>query len=163
MKYAVSLFIGILALAGIAYVAIPSESVETSNDRLHAMTYLAWRSIPANDYMLLFDTTPDTIAGGHFAIKADCDEDGNGAVDVLMGVAPDMETIKLTMEENMVHDLSTLGKMCLYHIDLPAEHDLLVTDIALFNPSDQLVRFGPTATVTIYVNAFGEPLEHEEE
>lgn len=160
--HVVTLFIGVFALVGVAFLAIPAESAETSNDKLHVTQYLAFKNIPANDFLHLFDTTPDTIAGGHLAIKTNCDENGDGLVDVLMGMAPDMETVKLDHKDNMIHELSTHGKMCLYHIDLPVEHDLLVTDIALSNPSDHSFRFGPTATVTIYVNAFGEPVEHEE-
>lgn len=159
----VTLFIGVIAFLGIVYMAVPAESVETSNDRLHVTQYLAWKMIPPNDYMLLFDTSPDTIAGGHIAIKADCDKNGDALVDVLMGVAEkEMHTVKLT-EHNMLPGLSAPGEMCLYHIDLPAEHDMIVTDLAIYNPSDERIRFGLTSTVTIYVNAFGDPLEHEEE
>ena len=119
---------------------------------------LAFKSIPANDYMHLFDSTPDSLAGGHFAIKVNCDANGNGLVVALMGVAPEMNAIKLG-EDNMVSDLSTPGQMCLYHIDLPPDPDMLITDIALANPSDSRVRLGPTASYTIYVDAWGEQVE----
>jgi hypothetical protein len=154
----------IVALVVVAYVATPAASLETDNTKLHNRGDLAFKTIPANDYMHLFDTTPDTITGGHFAIKVNCDDNGNGAVDVLMGVAPEMNTIKLTMEDNMVHELSTHGQMCLYHVDLPPEDspDMKVTDIALSNPSDNKVRFGPTASYTIYVNSWGEQVEEED-
>jgi len=156
--------LGLVAIATIitvSYVAVPAESVQTDNTKLHNRGNLAFKSIPANDYMHLFDSTPDSLAGGHFAIKVNCDADGNGAVDALMGVAPEMNAIKLG-EENMVDALSTLGQMCLYHIDLPPEPDMLVTDIAISNPSDHRVRLGPTASYTIYVNAWGEQVEEEE-
>jgi hypothetical protein len=149
----------IAVLVVVAYTAIPAESVTTDNTKLHNRGNLAFKSIPANDYMHLFDSTPDTLAGGHFAIKVNCDQNGNGLVDVLMGVAPEMNTIKLTMEDNMVHELSTHGQMCLYHIDLPPDPDMKVTDIALSNPSDKNIRLGPTASYTIYVNAWGEQVE----
>jgi hypothetical protein len=153
----------IAVLAVVAYAAIPAESVETDNTKLHNRGNLAFKSIPANDYMHLFDSTPDSLAGGHFAIKVNCDQNGNGVVDALMGVAPEMNTIKLG-EDNMVDELSTPGKMCLYHIDLPPEDspDMLITDIAISNPSDHRVRLGSTASYTIYVNAWGEQVEEEE-
>ncbi len=157
--------LGLVAIATIitvSYVAIPAESIETDNTKLHNRGNLAFKTIPANDYMHFFDSTPDTLDGGHFAIKVNCDENGNGVVDVLMGVAPEMNTIKLTMD-NMVHELSTHGQMCLYHIDLPPEDspDMKITDIAISNPSDHRVRLGPTASYTIYVNAWGEQVEEE--
>ena len=153
--------IAIATIVTVSYAAIPAESVMSDNTKLHNRGNLAFKSIPANDYMHLFDTTPDTITGGHFAIKVNCDENGNGAVDVLMGVAPEMNAIKLTMEDNMVMELSTHGKMCLYHIDLPPgdSPDMKITDIAIANPSDHRVRLGPTASYTIYVNAWGEQVE----
>ena len=152
--------LSIAVLVVVAYAATPAASVETDNTKLHNRGNLAFKGIPANDYMHLFDSTPDTLAGGHFAIKVNCDKDGNGVVDALMGVAPEMNVIKLG-EDNMVTPLSTPGKMCLYHIDLPPEDnpDMLITDIALSNPSDHRVRLGPTASYTIYVDAWGEQVE----
>lgn len=154
----------IVVLVVVAYTAIPAASQDMDTSKLHNRGNLAFKSIPANDYIHLFDTTPDSIAGGHFALKVNCDENGNGAVDVLMGVAPEMNTIKLTMEDNMVHELSTHGQMCLYHIDLPPEDspDMQITDIALLNPSNDRLRFGPTASYTIYVDAWGEQVEEME-
>jgi len=153
----------IAVLVVVSYAAIPAESVETDNTKLHNRGNLAFKSIPANDYMHLFDSTPDTLAGGHFSIKVNCDQNGNGAVDALMGVAPEMNAIKLG-EDNMVDELSTSGQMCLYHIDLPPEDnpDMKITDIALSNPSDHRVRLGPTASYTIYVNAWGEQVEEHD-
>lgn len=158
--------LGLVAVATIitvAYATVPAESVQTDNTKLHNRGNLAFKSIPANDYMHLFDSTPDTLAGGHLAIKVNCDENGDGAVDVLMGVAPEMNAIKLTMEDNMVMELSTHGQMCLYHIDLPPEPDMLVTDVAISNPSDHRVRLGPTASYALYVNAWGEQVEEDDD
>lgn len=154
---------GIVALVILSYVAMPAASVEMDNSKLHNRGDLSFKTIPANDYMHLFDTTPDTITGGHFAIKVNCDQNGNGLVDVLMGVAPEMNTIKLTMKDNMVHELSTHGKMCLYHVDLPPEDspDMKITDIAISNPSGSSIRLGPTASYTIYVNSWGEQVEED--
>ncbi len=62
----------------------------------------------------------------------------------------------------MVSDLSKLGKMCLYHVDLPPEHDMMITDIAIGNPTSKTVKLGATSSVTIYANSFGDGVEHEE-
>ena len=158
--------LGIIAVvfAGMIYFASPVSSTEMDTTKLHNRGNLAFKSIPANDYLHLFDATPDTIAGGHLALKVNCDEEGNGKVDVLMGVAPEANVIKLN-DENRIDELSSMGKMCLYHVDLPPEDmpDLKVTDIALSNPTDERMRFGATASYTIYVNGWGEPIEEHHE
>ncbi len=61
----------------------------------------------------------------------------------------------------MVHELSTHGEMCIYHVDLPPEHDMMVTDLAIMNTSSKAIRLGPTATAVIHVHSFGEAMEHE--
>lgn len=158
-----SMTLGLMSIAVlvvVAYAATPAQSVMTDNTKIENRGDLAFKSIPAHDFMHFFDTTPDTIAGGHFAIKVNCDQNGNAKVDALMGVAPEMNTIKLG-DDNRVDALSTPGQMCLYHIDLPPEDnpDMKITDIAISNPSDQSIRLGPTASYTIYVNGWGEQIE----
>lgn len=136
-------------------------ATDDTPERVHLTQYLAWKSMPPNEYMLLFDSTPDTIAAGHFAIKVDCTDDGTALVDVLLGVAPEMQTIQLN-QANMVSDLSAPGKMCLYHVDLPAEHDMLLTDIAISNSLDERIRLGATSTATIYVNEWGGSIDSDD-
>ena len=160
-KIIASLLFAVTAVVAISTVAVPAESKEMKMERLHTSQYLAFKSIPANDYLLLFDSTPDTIASGHLALKANCNAEGNGKINVLLGVAPEMEAISLN-NGNIVPELSSPGNMCLYHIDLPPEEDMLVTDVAIGNPSDKKIRFGPTASITIYVQSFGETVGHEE-
>ena len=160
-KSTAGLLLASIAVLATLTIAVPAESEELDSERLHTTEYLAFKNIPANYYLLLFDSTPDAIASGHLAIKADCDKKGDGKVNVLLGVAPDMEAVNLN-KNNMVSELSSLGSMCLYHIDLPPEHDMLVTDVALGNPSDKNVRLGPTSSITIYVKSFGETVGHEE-
>ena len=53
----------------------------------------------------------------------------------------------------MVHELSTHGEMCIYHVDLPPEHDMMITDLAIMNTSSKAIRLGPTATVVIHVHS----------
>lgn len=156
-KYVVFGLAAIISLTALAVTT--AESEEMNSERMHINEYLAFKNIPANDYLLLFDSTPDSIASGHLAIKANCDQNGNGLVNILLGTAPEMKEIKLD-NKNIVNELSSLGKMCLYHIDLPPGHEI-ITDIAIGNPSDKNVRLGPTASITIYVKSFGEAVEHD--
>ena len=103
------------------------------------LVLLNYKRIPAGDFIHLYDSTPMPIAHGHFAVKVDCNEDGDGIASIALGAAPNMEIIKLTMD-NMVHELSSHGEMCIYHVDLPPEHDMVVTDLAVINTSNSSIR-----------------------
>ena len=161
-KSIAGLLVVITAVLTSVATLVPAESEEMETERLHITEYLAFKNIPGNEYLLLFDSTPDAIASGHLAIKANCDTAGDGKINVLLGVAPDMKATNLD-KGNMVSELSSPGKMCLYHIDLPPEQDMLVTDVAISNPSEKNVRLGPTASITIYVKSFGESVGHHDE
>ncbi|GIU71870.1 MAG: hypothetical protein KatS3mg003_1349 [Candidatus Nitrosocaldaceae archaeon] len=122
---------------------------------------LDYQRIRPNQFIMLYDTTPMPITSGHIAINVDCNDEGVAPVELAIGVAPEMEFIKLSME-NMIHHMSEHGKMCLYHVDLPPEEGMEITDIALINNSDKWVRLGPEASMTIHVHGLGEPIEGHE-
>lgn len=155
---AVALFSTIIAVS----FATSAKSAEPEIGHNSVTVLLGFQRIPAGDFIHLYDSTPMPIAGGHFAAKVDCDKDGKGIVSVALGVAPDLKIIPLTTD-NMVHELSTHGQMCIYHVDLPPEHDMKVTDLALINTSNHEVRLGKTATAVIHVYSYGEPVEEHEE
>ena len=111
---------------------------------------LEGKTLPSKDYIHLYDTTPYLIKLGHIAVKLPCDSNNKTSLNVLIGQAPKLKPAEL----ELVKELSTPGKMCIYHVDLesgpPGENP--ITDIALQNPTDKEVKFGPTATVVIGVN-----------
>ncbi|MEE8132256.1 MAG: hypothetical protein V3T40_01620 [Nitrososphaerales archaeon] len=51
---------------------------------------LNYKRIPAGDLIRLYDSTPMPIAHGHFAVKVDCNDDGDGIVSIALGTAPNM-------------------------------------------------------------------------
>ncbi|MEM2760793.1 MAG: hypothetical protein QXU32_03565 [Nitrososphaerales archaeon] len=156
--------LGVLAVVSTVIaisMATMARSAEPQVGHDSVTVLLTHKRIPAGDFIHLYDSTPMPIGSGHFAVKVDCDKDGKGIVSIALGVAPDMEIIPLTMD-NMVHDLSTHGQMCIYHIDLPPEQGMAVTDLAVINTSKSPIRLGPTATAVIHVHSFGEAMEHEE-
>jgi hypothetical protein len=162
-KLTMAVLFSVVAITLVAFVATPAQSQVANQSRMHNRGDLSFMSIPANDFVHLYDSTPYPIAGsGHIALKVNCDSQGNGVVDVLLGVAPDFEVFKLTHADNMVMELSTHGKMCLYHIDLPPTPDMVITDIAIKNPSNDRIRLGATASYTLFIDGLGEPVEEME-
>jgi hypothetical protein len=78
---------------------------------------------------------------------------------VLIGQAPKLKPADM----ELVKELSTPGKMCIYHVDLESGPPGVnpITDIALQNPTANEVKFGPTATVVIGVDEISPGLETE--
>jgi hypothetical protein len=121
-----------------------------------AVVLLGGRTLPANDFIHLYDTTPFVIMNGHVAAKLPCNEDSESPVKVLIGSAPDLAPADF----ELISQLSKPGEMCLYHVDLESMRggntsDIL-TDIAIQNPTDEDIEFSPTATVVIGVNEIME-------
>jgi hypothetical protein len=152
-----SLTLAAILIAAVASTSMLSASLQYSNAqeektvvRDSQTILLEGKTLPAKDYIHLYDTTPYLIKLGHIAAKLPCDSNNKTSLNVLIGQAPKLKPAEL----ELVKELSTPGKMCIYHVDVesgsPGENP--ITDIALQNPTDKEVKFGPTATVVIGVN-----------
>ena len=116
-------------------------------------------SIPATDFIHLYDSTPYHIMNGHVALKVPCGDDSTSPITVLIGSAPNMTAGTL---ENLP-TLSTPGEQCLYHVDLiPGGNVTTITDIAISNTGEEDIQFPPTATVVFGINKVMKG-EHGEE
>ena len=107
-------------------------------------------TLPSKDYIHLYDTTPYLIVMGHIAAKLPCDSNNKTSLNILIGQAPALKPADL----ELVKELSKPGTMCIYHVDIESGPQGVnpITDIALQNPTDNEVKFGPTATVVIGVD-----------
>ena len=172
-----SAFLGVLIAFGIAIVvgnplqhgiSASAQSMNMSNDQsMGTMTssntmsgnrsaivrdsqtiLLEGKTIPAKGYVHLYDSTPFLIMSGHVAAKLPCNSASNATVQVLVGSAPDLKPADL----ELIKELSTPGKLCLYHVDIPPNATTVVTDIAISNPGTSTITFPATSTVVIGVN-----------
>ncbi len=112
---------------------------------------LEGKTLPARDFIHLYDTTPYMIMVGHIAVKLPCDSKSESPYKVLIGQAPNLKAAGF----ELVKELSKPGEICLYHVDVashPGTTNGTITDIALQNPTNKEVKFGPTATVVIGVD-----------
>jgi hypothetical protein len=55
-------------------------------------------------------------------------------------------------ELEYVQPLSTPGKMCIYHVDIPSKAGEVVTDIAIQNPTTTEIKLPSTSSVVVSVN-----------
>jgi hypothetical protein len=88
------------------------------------------------------------IINGHIAAKLPCDANTTSPLKILTGQAPNLKPAEL----EFVKPLSTPGKLCIYHVDIPSKSGEVVTDIAIQNPTANEIKFPPTSTVVIGVN-----------
>jgi hypothetical protein len=112
---------------------------------------LQGKTLPAKDFIHLYDTTPYMIMVGHVAVKLPCDSKSESPYKVLIGQAPNLKPADF----ELIKELSKPGEACLYHVDLESHRgqpDGIITDIALQNPTDQEVKFGSSDTVVIGVD-----------
>jgi hypothetical protein len=116
-----------------------------------AVILLEGKTLPAHDYIHLYDTTPYMIKLGHIAAKLPCDATSTSPLKILIGQAPNLKPADL----EFIKPLSTPGKMCLYHVDVasqPRGQAGIITDIAIQNPTSTTITFPSTSTVVIGVD-----------
>ncbi|MFQ5941786.1 MAG: hypothetical protein ACE5KA_08840 [Nitrososphaerales archaeon] len=153
--------IAALSIALVSSLVTSASSQEEMEDEMRETVMdsqsvlLDMKVIPAGDFIHLYDSTPAMIKAGHIAAKLPCDANGESALLIVVGVAPDVAPLDL----ELVEPLSTPGKMCIYHGDLPPEEGSGVTDVAILNPTEEKMRFPRTSTVVISVSEIerGEP------
>jgi hypothetical protein len=116
------------------------------------------------DYILLMDFTPfaTSIEGhSHIAMKVPCDDKGSPKIDIVTGIAPELNTLNIgnpigngTLDGKAL-DLSAEGRSCLYHAELPNG----VTDIVLVNTSNGTLNFNE-GRYSVTVSAHGTAIQH---
>jgi hypothetical protein len=109
---------------------------------------LSNETIPAAGFIQLYDSAPYAIVNGHIAAKIPCDDNSNSTLTVLTGSIPELQPAELKLVQN----LSTPGKLCMYHIDLPPEGGFIITDIVIKNPGVDDIKLPATSTVVIGIN-----------
>jgi hypothetical protein len=110
------------------------------------------KSLPKGDFIELYDSTPYKIVNGHFVAKVPCTTKSQSEVDLLTGEAPNFKS----SEAELVSELSTPGKLCVYHVDLLSGSNNTITDVAIKNNSTKDITFPPTSSVSVGVNSIAE-------
>jgi hypothetical protein len=124
-----------------------STKSTTTVVRDSSVVLLDGKTIPAMDYIHLYDATPYKIMNGHVAAKLPCDTNSVTPLKILVGQAPNFKSASL----DLVKELSKPGSMCIYHIDIP-QGGAVTTDIAIQNPTKSPIKLPDTSTVVIGVN-----------
>ncbi len=121
---------------------------------------LSHQIIPAKDFIHLYETYPFAIAEGSVSAKLPCDSDTSTHLRLLVGQIPKLQPANLSIEK----DLSRPGYMCLYNFDIQQNstrnsYTPVITDIVLFNTSDERTVLPNTSTFVIGVTKI-HPLQN---
>jgi hypothetical protein len=92
------------------------------------------------------------------ATKIPCNQSFQPIVTILAGQAPQLQSVQL----HLIKELSTPGKLCIYHADLEPSSIVThttpnvtigtITDLAIQNPTAEAIEFPPTSSLMIGVN-----------
>jgi hypothetical protein len=139
-------------MTGMAGMTNMTETEHAYNNSAHVVRdsvaeLLEGTTIPAGQFIHLYDSTPYMITNGHVAVNVPCEDNSTASIQVLLGQAPNFTAAEL---ENLP-ELSTPGEMCLYHVDI-APHEEVITDVAIANPGDSDLDFPPGSTAVIGIN-----------
>ncbi len=110
------------------------------------------KTLPKGDFIELYDSTPYKIVNGHFVAKVPCTTKSQSEVELLTGQVPNFKS----SNAELVSELSTPGKLCVYHVDLISGSNNTITDVAIKNNSTKDISFPPTSSVSVGVNTIAE-------
>ena len=142
----------ILLLSTNSNIAFSQQQVQTSQPHDSETVLMDGKTIPGRGFIHLYDSTPSNIASGLVAAHLPCDGSGEATVKVVGGIAPDVAPLNMTLVDQM----STLGNICMYHVDIPQQNGTAITDIALLNPAEQSIILPDATSVVIHVSEFAE-------
>jgi hypothetical protein len=125
-----------------------AQTIPQSHDSVTVL--MDGKTIPGKSFIHLYDSTPSPIASGHVAAHLPCDAGGEATVKVVGGIAPDVAPLNMTLVDQM----SMLGNICMYHVDIPQQNTTSITDIALLNPVEQSIILPDATSVVIHVSEF---------
>jgi hypothetical protein len=164
---AIVLVFGVFSIHGNIYGQTASPNTTTTNNATIGSTgggaketvtrdsvtlLLDGKSLPKGDFIELYDSTPYKIVNGHFVAKVPCTTKSQSEVDLLIGQAPNFKS----SNAELVSELSTPGKLCVYHVDLLSGSNNTITDVAIKNNSTKDITFPPTSSVSVGVNSIAE-------
>jgi hypothetical protein len=148
----------ILLLSTNSNIAFSQQQVQTSQPHDSETVLMDGKTIPGRGFIHLYDSTPSNIASGHVAAHLPCDGSGEATVKVVGGIAPDVAPLNMTLVDQM----STLGNICMYHVDIPQQNGMSITDIALLNPAEQSIILPDATSIVIHVSEFAAAGGEEE-
>jgi hypothetical protein len=150
-------WIAIITVIAAATILVSSiseiESQQAATDVLDSTTLmLDSKTIPANDYVILYSSAPKIITSGSIVAKLPCDENSEPKNLMLIGgVGVDLSPIKLDLIQG------TPGSMCAYTASIPNESAQNISGVVLVNTTSDPIRMPRTSSIVITVQGVSAP------
>ncbi len=124
------------------------ESQKATTDVLTSTTLLLdFKTIPANDYVVLYTTEPKIISSGSIVAKLPCNENSDPKDWMLIGgVRTNLSPIKVELIQG------SPGNMCAYIANIPNESAHNISGIVLVNTTSDPIRLPRTSSIVITVH-----------
>lgn len=123
----------------------------TTITRDTASFLLEGKTIRANSFLDLYDSSPYIIANGHVVMRLPCDTNHQTPFQLLVGHAEAAAVNLVAADTEYIPQLSNPGDLCVYHVDLPVGSNPN-TDITLKNTGSTAVTFPAESTIHVGVN-----------
>lgn len=109
---------------------------------------LEGNSLPTDNFIHIYDSSPYEIIQGHISAKLPCDEDRNTDVQVLLGKFDELQPVTLQFMDELLND----DGLCRYDTDIKSGKDKSITDVVILNNSTEDIDFPETSSVIVMVN-----------
>ena len=133
----------------IAFSQHEKHEAQTSQVFDSVTVLLDGKSVPPKNFIALYTSAPSKIASAHLGAQLPCDDNGVTKLKILGGIMPNVPPLNMTLDLPM----STLGMVCMYHLDIMQQNDSKITDIALQNPTEEYIILPAMTSVVIHVAA----------
>jgi len=144
--------IGIAAVGnGALMTKAYAQQAGTSTVTRDSILVIGPRTISSNSYIHLYDSNPYHIMRGHVAMQVPCDDKSVTPLEVFVGQAPNLSKVS----PQLVKELSTPGKECMYHFDIASHQDSanpIITDVVVKNTGKDEVKLSDVSTISVGVD-----------
>lgn len=128
-----------------------AASIEQTNriEQLDSTTLLLeGKRIGVGNFLMLYNTTPKIITSGIIVLKLPCDDNADPRGWRLYGgIGPEVMPLRTDLV------LSTPQNLCVYRVDIPNKDVPAISNVILFNISENMIRFPPASTAVISVTS----------
>lgn len=131
------------------------ESQQATTDVLSSTTLLLdFKTIPKDDYIVLYSTAPKIITSGSIVAKLTCDDNSDPKNWMLLGGTKEPKNFS-PLKLNLIQ--GSPGNTCTYIANIPNESAHNISGIVLVNTASDPIRFPRASSVVITVHEASAP------
>jgi hypothetical protein len=113
-------------------------------------TIVGPRTIAPNDFLYIYSSNPYHIMRGSLIMKVPCDDKSATSLEVFTGSSPNLSGAS----PQIVKELSTPGKECVFHLNIASHQDAnnpIISDVVVKNTGNSDVKLSDTSSIVLTV------------